>query len=122
MALCTQTKLQESAILHFSVPLVLRPESIWQVIALTRLIGMFFHKRLWHSLTPCDRTLYTRSFVTDGNFSADHLKQKRPEDDVWLLRGEGMITGKARYEQHLKVAIERYTVSIHLHARRMHLG
>lgn len=56
--------------------------------------------------------LYTRSFVTDGNFSADHLKQKHPEDDVWLLRGEGMMTGTHRYSEHLKVAIEKYTVRV----------
>ncbi|KIM35993.1 hypothetical protein M413DRAFT_47570, partial [Hebeloma cylindrosporum] len=58
---------------------------------------------------PSNRDLYIRSFVTDGNFTADHLKQKRPEDDVWLLDGEGMMTGRQRYKEHLKVAIERNT-------------
>ena len=56
--------------------------------------------------------LYTRSFVTDGNFSADHLKQKRPEDDIWLLGGQGMLTGMAQYKEHLKVAVEKYTVTL----------
>jgi len=54
--------------------------------------------------------LYTQSFVTDGNFSADHLKQKHPGDDIWLLQGQGMITGGERYKEHLKVAVEKYTV------------
>jgi hypothetical protein len=56
--------------------------------------------------------LYTRSFVTDGNFSADHLKQKHPEDDIWLLQGQGMMTGTNRYKEHLKVAVEKYTVRL----------
>ena len=47
-----------------------------------------------------------RSFVADGNFSADHLKQKNINDDVWLLDGEGMVTGQRRYAQHLQVALE----------------
>ena len=59
-----------------------------------------------------DRVLYTWSFVTDGNFSANHLKQKHLEDDIWLLRGQGMPTGMAWYQEHLKVAIEKYTVSL----------
>ena len=32
----------------FSAQLVLRPQSIWQVIPLIQLISMFFHKCLWH--------------------------------------------------------------------------
>ena len=47
-----------------------------------------------------------RSFVADGNFSADHVKQKNANDDVWLLDGEGMVTGQRRYAQHLQVALE----------------
>src|SRR5277367_2601337 len=47
-----------------------------------------------------------RSFVADGNFSADHVKQKNINDDVWLLDGEGMVTGQHRYTQHLQVALE----------------
>ncbi|KDR65066.1 hypothetical protein GALMADRAFT_82316, partial [Galerina marginata CBS 339.88] len=56
-----------------------------------------------------DPNLYTRTFVTDGNFSADHLKQKRPGDDVWLWNGEGLMTNRHRYAAHLRVAIEQYT-------------
>lgn len=47
-----------------------------------------------------------RSFVSDGNFSADHVRQKNPQDDVWLLNGTGMITDRDRYAEHLKVAVE----------------
>jgi hypothetical protein len=47
-----------------------------------------------------------RSFVADGNFSADHVKQKRPADDVWLLDGAGMMTDRRRYAAHLKIALD----------------
>jgi len=36
--------------------------------------------------------VYMRSFVTDGNFTADHVKQKCDSDDIWLLDGQGMMT------------------------------
>jgi len=47
-----------------------------------------------------------RSVVVDGNFKADHVKQKRPEDDVWLTSGEGVFTERTRYLRHLEVAKE----------------
>lgn len=53
-----------------------------------------------------NRVVFTRSLVFDGNFSQSHLKQKRPDDDVWLTAGEGMMTERTRYEKHLQVAIE----------------
>lgn len=82
----------------------------------SRLIGRTHPNReSFHSLRYVadgpDRELFTRTFVTDGNFSADHLRQRRPDDDVWLLNGEGMITNRNRYNEHLKVAKEQYTVS-----------
>ena len=45
-----------------------------------------------------------RSFVVDGNFTADHIKQTRPNDDVWLTNGEGMMTEKTSYNAHMKAA------------------
>ena len=47
-----------------------------------------------------------RSFVVDGNFTADHIKLKRATDDVWLTDGEGMMTAWDPYKAHLAVAIE----------------
>lgn len=45
-----------------------------------------------------------RSFVVDGNFTADHIKQTRPNDDVWLTEGEGMMTERSSYDAHIKSA------------------
>lgn len=53
-----------------------------------------------------------RSFVVDGNFKADHVRQRRPEDDVWLTSGEGMFAERTRYLEHLAVAIETKEVCL----------
>ena len=52
-----------------------------------------------------------RSFVADGNFTADHIKQKRPQDDVWLSDGEGMMTAREPYATHIRLAKETKEVS-----------
>ena len=54
-----------------------------------------------------------RSFVVDGNFTADHIKQSRPNDDVWLSDGEGMMTERLNYEAHLKAAKDIKQVSFY---------
>jgi len=45
--------------------------------------------------------MYMRSLVADGNFKADHLKQKNDKDDVWLTDGESYMTARGRYSEHL---------------------
>lgn len=57
------------------------------------------------------RVVYTRGFVMDGNFTAVHQKQKRPEDDVWLTDGDGFMVQQARYKAHLAVSKEVKEVS-----------
>ena len=47
-----------------------------------------------------------RSFVADGNFKANHLKQKNDEEDVWLTSGESFMTNVDRYNIHLEQAKE----------------
>ncbi|KAF8810584.1 hypothetical protein BYT27DRAFT_7280526, partial [Phlegmacium glaucopus] len=47
-----------------------------------------------------------RSFVVDGNFTADHIKQTRPDDDVWLTDGEGFMTATGPYAVHIKKAVD----------------
>jgi hypothetical protein len=49
--------------------------------------------------------------VADGNFKADHVRQKPAGADVWLSEGCGMIPKREEYMAFLKTAIERVTVS-----------
>ena len=57
------------------------------------------------------RWLYTRSVVIDGNFSAEHLKMKQPEEDVALSPGGRYMVEPKRYELHLKTGKEIKQVS-----------
>ena len=52
-----------------------------------------------------------RSFVADGNFKPDHLKQKNDSSDVWLSDGEAFMTNEGRYQTHLQQAEEVKLVS-----------
>ena len=58
------------------------------------------------------RWLYTRSIVIDGNFSAEHLKMKQPEEDVALSPGGRYLMEPERYELHLSTGKEFKQVSI----------
>ncbi|TFK60073.1 hypothetical protein BDN72DRAFT_550274 [Pluteus cervinus] len=60
----------------------------------------------WEKDQDQNPLLYMRSFVMDGNFTANHLAQKRPEDDVWLAKGTGMMTKRETYNAHLAVAVD----------------
>lgn len=57
------------------------------------------------------RWLYTRSIVIDGNFTADHLKMKRPENDVALSPGGRYMVEPTRYDAHLKSSVDYREVS-----------
>ena len=52
-----------------------------------------------------------RSFVADGNFKADHLKQKGDESDIQLTNGEGFMMNNDRYNAHLAVATDTRQVT-----------
>jgi hypothetical protein len=52
-----------------------------------------------------------RGFVMDGNFQAEHMRMKNPENDVPLSDGTGFMVSKKPYESHLKSAVERRQVS-----------
>ena len=47
----------------------------------------------------------------DGNFQAEHMKMRNPENDVTLTDGTGLMVSQIPYESHLKSAIERRQVS-----------
>ena len=44
--------------------------------------------------------------MIDGNFTADHLKMKRPENDVCLTPGSRYMVELMRYEAHLQEALD----------------
>ena len=47
----------------------------------------------------------------DGNFQAEHMRMKNPENDVPLSDGTGFMVSKEPYKSHLKSAVERRQVS-----------
>src|SRR6267154_119394 len=62
------------------------------------------------------RVKYTRSYVMDGNFKAEHLHPKNAEDEVWLTDGLGFMVGNDRYKRHLEAAkdtVERSSCNNH---------
>jgi hypothetical protein len=52
-----------------------------------------------------------RGFMMDGNFQAEHMKMRNPENDFPLTDGTGFMVSRIPYESHLKSAIERRQVS-----------
>jgi hypothetical protein len=52
-----------------------------------------------------------RGFIMDGNFQAEHMKMRNPENDVPLSEGTGFMVSRIPYESHLKSAAERRQVS-----------
>ena len=55
--------------------------------------------------------MYKCILVGDGNFKADHVRQKNEAGDIWLSEGSGMIPRRDEYLSFLASAIERLTVS-----------
>jgi hypothetical protein len=49
--------------------------------------------------------------MMDGNFQAEHMKMRNPENDVPLSDGTGFMVSQIPYELHLKSAVERRQVS-----------
>ncbi|KAI6167873.1 hypothetical protein EDD17DRAFT_1467315, partial [Pisolithus thermaeus] len=44
---------------------------------------------------------YTRTVVMDGNFKAEHMHERRPHDQVWLMDGRGFMVTNPRYWQYI---------------------
>jgi hypothetical protein len=51
-----------------------------------------------------------RGFMMDGNFQAEHMKMRNPENDVSLSEGTGFMVSRIPYELHLQSASERRQV------------
>ena len=47
----------------------------------------------------------------DGNFQAEHMRMRNPENNVLLSDGTGFMVSIKPYESHLKLAVERRQVS-----------
>ena len=59
-----------------------------------------------------ERWKYHRSYCGDGCFSQVHQASKTLEKDVWLKSGEGFMTERTEYAEHLATATERKDVSV----------
>ncbi|KIJ65331.1 hypothetical protein HYDPIDRAFT_28041 [Hydnomerulius pinastri MD-312] len=76
-----------------------------------------------------DAWKYSRSFVMDGNFSAEHMKLKN-DDDFDLTGGSGYFTASPCYRAHLQIADDRQPKSTchehkavnQVHATQKHLA
>ncbi|KAH9028953.1 hypothetical protein EDB85DRAFT_1867506, partial [Lactarius pseudohatsudake] len=51
--------------------------------------------------------LFMRGFMMDGNFQAEHMKMRNPENDIPLSEGTGFMVSQKPYESHLKSVVER---------------
>ena len=47
----------------------------------------------------------------DGNFAAEHMKMRNPEDDVHLADGDGFFVESTDYQKHLATVKHTYKVS-----------
>ena len=56
-------------------------------------------------LNLLSRFVFRPVLVADGNFKADHVKQKN-DNDVWLIDGGGMVPNQKEYSAFLKKALE----------------
>jgi len=58
----------------------------------------------------CRRWVYRQLFVADGNFKADHVRQKNTKQEFWLWDGKGMMLNRPDYLEFLQAAKERQMV------------
>jgi hypothetical protein len=49
---------------------------------------------------------FTCGYAFDGNFSAEQLRMKKPDDDVQISNGHGFMVTAEPYTAHLRVAKE----------------
>jgi hypothetical protein len=52
-----------------------------------------------------------RTITVDGNFHADHIKMRRPDQDIMLTNGQGYVVDEIKYKEYLSVAKEPRLVS-----------
>ena len=57
------------------------------------------------------KNLFMQGFMIDGNFQAEHMRMRNPENNVPLSDRTGFMVSKEPYKLHLKSAVERQQVS-----------
>ncbi|KAG1726912.1 hypothetical protein EDB19DRAFT_1577066, partial [Suillus lakei] len=67
---------------------------------------ILFDTEVTSGIITTPRWKYTRLFVMDRNFKAEHLHPMKPFDEVWLSDGLGFMVGKDRYKTHLAEAAD----------------
>jgi Kyakuja-Dileera-Zisupton transposase len=105
-------KIQSLARWLYSVLCAHSLESTSLKIGGTTKIGVSIDITTWKLPTVCtSKNLFMRGFMMDGNFQAEHMRMRNPENDVPLSDGAGFMVSKKPYESHLKSALERRQVS-----------
>jgi hypothetical protein len=66
----------------------------------------------WYFPYLFDRWLYRRNIVVDSNFSLEHMRMKKSEDDVFLSDGEGYMVQWTPYAKHLETSLETKLVCL----------
>ncbi|KAF8431530.1 hypothetical protein L210DRAFT_3507864 [Boletus edulis BED1] len=59
---------------------------------------------------------YSQTFIMDGNFKAEHMHEKCPDNQIWLMDGHGYMVTRSEYQAYLKGthhAHERSTCNNH---------
>jgi hypothetical protein len=75
-------------------------------------IGVSIVIVIWKLLTFCfSKNLFMCGFMIDGNFQAEHMRMRNPQNDLLLSDGTGFMVSKKPYKSHLKLAVERWQVS-----------
>ena len=57
------------------------------------------------------RWIYRPSIVVDGNFKAEQINMRKPDDDIALIDGEGYMVTDGPYREHLKYSVESKEVN-----------
>jgi hypothetical protein len=65
----------------------------------------------WLPTEYFSKILFMQGFMMHGNFQAEHMKMRNPENDIPLSKGGGFMVSWKPYELHLQSAFERQQVS-----------
>ena len=96
----------------YSVPCAHSLESTSLRIGESTKIGASIDIITWSQPTfSFSKNLFMCGFMMDGNFQAEHMRMRNPENDVPLSDGTGFMVGTKLYQLHLKSVVERQQVS-----------